>query len=180
MWVARSQLDHNSEEAKTHMCDYSLHATPNRLAVDGEQLVAHRFPTGSMGLASPSELRPASVPKSNPDIASWWTKMTSWFQQQAPRPARCTAVCIPPGARLVLHDIPDNLRQELSVGETEDVVFVELSASAYRYRDGVRFKNGREILLQSLREGQRVDVMCLNPEERTLEAEVERLVRESR
>ncbi len=162
------------------MCDYSLHATPNRLAVDGEQLVAHRFPTGSMGLASPTELRPASTPKNDPQVTSLWMKIKNWFQQQAPRPARCTAVCIPPGARLTLHDMPENLQQELGVRETEDVVFVELSASAYRYRDGVRFHNGREILLQSLREGQRVDVVCLNPEERTPEADiVERLVRES-
>jgi hypothetical protein len=38
------------------MCDYSLMAVPNRLAQENEELVAHRFPTGSMGLASPSNL----------------------------------------------------------------------------------------------------------------------------
>jgi hypothetical protein len=32
------------------MCDYSLAGVPNRLAVEGEQLVVHRFPTGSVGL----------------------------------------------------------------------------------------------------------------------------------
>ena len=32
------------------MCDYSLAGIPNRLAVEGEQLVVHRFPA-SMGLA---------------------------------------------------------------------------------------------------------------------------------
>ena len=35
------------------MCDYSLAGIPSRLAVEGEQLVAHRFSTGSLGLASP-------------------------------------------------------------------------------------------------------------------------------
>ena len=36
------------------MCDYSLMAVPNRLAQEGEDLVTHRFPTGSLGLASPN------------------------------------------------------------------------------------------------------------------------------
>jgi hypothetical protein len=35
------------------MCDYSLAGVPNRLAVEGEELVVHRFPTGALGLASP-------------------------------------------------------------------------------------------------------------------------------
>ncbi len=26
------------------MCDYSLHGIPNRLAVEGEQLIVRRFP----------------------------------------------------------------------------------------------------------------------------------------
>ena len=30
------------------------------------------------------------------------------------------------------------------------------------YRDAVRFNNGKEILLQKLEEGQRVDVLCLS------------------
>ena len=41
------------------MCDYSLMAVPNRLAQEGEELVTHRFPTGSLGLASPPDLRQA-------------------------------------------------------------------------------------------------------------------------
>jgi len=42
------------------MCDYSLMAVPNRLAREGEELVAHRFPTGSLGLASPADLKRAT------------------------------------------------------------------------------------------------------------------------
>jgi hypothetical protein len=38
------------------MCDYSLMGIPNRLAEEGEDLVAHRFPTGSVGFASPRDL----------------------------------------------------------------------------------------------------------------------------
>ena len=40
------------------MCDYSLGGLPNRLAVEGEELIVHRFPTQSIGLASPADLEP--------------------------------------------------------------------------------------------------------------------------
>ena len=36
------------------MCDYSLAGIPNRLAVEGEELVVHPFPTGALRLASPA------------------------------------------------------------------------------------------------------------------------------
>ena len=39
------------------MCDYSLMAIPNRLAVSGEQLVVHRFEAGMVGLASAFDIR---------------------------------------------------------------------------------------------------------------------------
>ena len=34
------------------MCDYSLAGLRTRLAVEGEELVVYRFPTGSIGLTS--------------------------------------------------------------------------------------------------------------------------------
>ena len=39
------------------MCDYSLMAIPNRLAVSGEEFVVHRFGQGSVGLAVPCDLQ---------------------------------------------------------------------------------------------------------------------------
>jgi hypothetical protein len=39
------------------MCDYSLMAIPNRLAVSGEELIVHRFEAGSVSLASALKLR---------------------------------------------------------------------------------------------------------------------------
>jgi hypothetical protein len=39
------------------------------------------------------------------------------------------------------------------------------SAEAYQYRDAVRFQNGREVLLQRLRCGQRVNVLSLSSSE---------------
>ena len=34
------------------MCDYSLMMIPNRFAIEGEELVAHCFQSGSLGLVS--------------------------------------------------------------------------------------------------------------------------------
>jgi hypothetical protein len=72
------------------------------------------------------------------------------------------AVCIPPGSRLSLQDIPVRLQRDLGVGAVESVTFTQISAAANSYRDAVRFSNGREVRLQELREGQRVRVLDLS------------------
>lgn len=157
------------------MCDYSLHAIPNRLACEGEQLVTYRFPTSSIGLASPVDLNKvnrAQKEASRPG-RSWWQVLKSWLNPPPLRSEKIPAVCIPPGARLRMREIPQDLQHELGVGANEEVTFVELSASAYRYRDGVRFGNGREILLQYLDEGLAVDVLSLGPSENLIEPERE-------
>src|ERR1041385_6269744 len=142
------------------MCDYSLFAIPNRLAKEQEDLVAHRFPTGSMGLASTADLRRnAQLRRDKAGKNGLWSAITSFFTM--PRIEPVPAVCIPPGARLHLQDIPVRLQQELGVGPAEDVVFTQTSASVNTYRDAVRFGNGRELNLQELREGQRVRVVSL-------------------
>lgn len=38
------------------MCDYSLYAIQNRLAEEGEELVLHRFETGTIGFTSAWDL----------------------------------------------------------------------------------------------------------------------------
>jgi len=145
------------------MCDYSLHAQPNRLAIEGERLVVHRFSRGSIGLASPSDLPDA---KQRP----WWS-WAAWFQAQEAELRPICAVCVPPGARLVIREIPENLQQECKVSETEQVTFVQMSADEYTYRDAVRFSNGSTSLLQKLHPGQRVDVLCLSPDEAVVDVE---------
>jgi hypothetical protein len=61
------------------------------------------------------------------------------------------------------------------------VKFVEISAEVNTYRDAVRFKNSKQLRLQALREGQRVTVLSLTPEEveETLSPTSERLVNAS-
>lgn len=144
------------------MCDYSLMAVPNRLAQEGDELLTYRFPTGSLGMASSTDVKrattaPACAPK------GLWTRLADLFA--VPRREPVCAVCVPPGARLLLEDIPMRLRQEYRVGPAEEVVFTQISALANTYRDAVRFTNGREMRLQELREGQRVTVLDLSAAE---------------
>jgi hypothetical protein len=124
------------------MCDYSLAGLSNRLAAVGEELTVRRFPTGCLGMASPRR---------------------RWYE--ALFPSFATAVCIPPGASLLLREIPARLQAELGVSPTEEVTFVQRTADAFTYRDGVRFSNGREILLQQLECGQQVRVLRLHLED---------------
>jgi hypothetical protein len=96
------------------MCDYSLAGLRTRLAIVGEELVTHRFPTGSLGLTTPAELelhRPGN---------GWWPTID-------PTQVAC-AVCIPHGSRLSLRDIPERLQQRLGIGAAEEVVFIQMSA----------------------------------------------------
>ncbi|HMD49537.1 MAG TPA: hypothetical protein VKG79_10585 [Bryobacteraceae bacterium] len=151
------------------MCDYSLHLFPNRLGTEGEELVVHRFGGASLGLASPSDL-PAPKPTCG---QSHWKKFVNWFQRPLFEVDKAIpAVCVPPGAMLILRDIPKPLQRELRVSEIEPVVFTQVSAEVNTYRDAIRFANDRQILLQRLREGQRVTIVCLAgaaDEEKTVE-----------
>lgn len=141
------------------MCDYSLMAVPNRLAQEGEELVTHRFPTGSLGLASPADITRAATAAA-PARKTFFSLLKEFFNP----PVACAvpAVCIPPGARLQVREIPQRLQQGLGVGPTEDVTFTQLSAAANTYRDALHFANGRDIRLQELREGMPVMVVDLS------------------
>jgi len=51
------------------------------------------------------------------------------------------------GAYLRVWDIPEYLRCEIDIRRTEEVTFTQITASPFRYRDAIRFRNGHEILL---------------------------------
>jgi hypothetical protein len=141
------------------MCDYSLMAVPNRLARQGEELVVHRFPTGSIGLASPGDVTCAAAPH-RARGKSFWVSVREFFNLSESRPV--PAVCIPPGASLMLHDIPARMQDGLGLRSDEEVTFTQISAAVNSYRDAVRFWNGCEVRLQELSEGQRVKVLDLS------------------
>jgi hypothetical protein len=147
------------------MCDYSLQGLPNRLAVEGEELVTHRFPTGSVGLASPADVAAERRPQLEPVVRrSWWAALKSWLAP-ACEVAQSPAVCIPPGTQLLMSRIPESMRREFALNAVEDVTFTQLTAEAFQYRDAIRFANGRQLVLQSFREGICFGVLSLAPSE---------------
>ena len=136
------------------MCDYSLHGIENRLAREGEVLVVHRFYSGSKGLTSPGYLKPTGT---STGIMAALKRMFSAYAQPC-------AVCIPDGARLVLHGIEPALRRAHDLASVEPVTFRQLSANDYAYRDAVEFKNGLKVRLQDLEIGQVFEVLSLSSE----------------
>ena len=148
------------------MCDYSLHATNNRLAVEGEELFVHRFYTGSKGMASKSDLAALRSWQPAPAGSSFWGKVfhhigeTVSLLSPGSQPEKgLPAVCIPPGARLSLS------RYKLGFDSPVEVTFTQITSEPFRYRDAVRFDNGEVVLLQKLALGERAVVLSLAPAE---------------
>jgi len=130
------------------MCDYSLMNIDNRLAREGEQLITHRFKTGSMGLVSAMDLDHWEEGRHN----GLWQRIKDYFLFQGePQPV----VCIPPGARLTLHEF----------GPCENATFTQLSPQAHRHRDALVFDNGQTLLVQLLPERQKMTLVRLSSEE---------------
>jgi hypothetical protein len=150
------------------MCDYSLMAVPSRLAVSGDELVVHRFDAKSMGLAAACEVRRATEVKlagSN----GFRARLRSFLR---PSKAPIRTVCIPPGARVLIRDIPTELQRECGIMETaEEAVFTQISAAEDTFRDAVRFQNGVVVLLQRLHQGQSVRVLDLSSAEQPVAAQ---------
>ncbi|MGA8593460.1 MAG: hypothetical protein WB676_01840 [Bryobacteraceae bacterium] len=141
------------------MCDYSLMMVPNRLAIEGEELVAHRFQSGSLGLVSCFDYDSWSRQRSK----SIWQRFKAWCSSDSePTPV----VCIPPGARLRLDGLPEIFKDQFDLSSSEEATFTELSAEANRHRDALCFNNSAILLLELLAEGQRVKVLRLSSLER--------------
>jgi len=138
------------------MCDYSLMGVPNRLAREGEDLLLYEFPSGTRGFTP--------CPSGDHGSFSWRDALGGFLKALLGVPeAGKVAVCIPPGARLLLLDVPLDLQAAEKVPHDAEVTFTQISAQAYAHRDAIRFENGHELLLQFLDEGQRIRILQLNP-----------------
>lgn len=171
-WNEREGLkavSRNGSERKRgrFMCDYSLMMIPNRLAIEGEELVAHRFQSGSLGLVSCF------------DYESWlnqrsrtiWQKFKAWCQSDGePAPV----VCIPPGARLRLDGLPEILKDHFDLSSWEEATFAQLSAEVNQHRDALCFDNGAIVSLELLPEGQKTKILRLCSQE-DVESDPDRL-----
>lgn len=152
------------------MCDYSLYTTQNRLAEEGEELILHRFATGSLGFASVSDLAERER-QTKCESDSFWAAMKAWLLPS--RSTQLPAICIPPGTRLLLGDVPQTVQASLCVGSAEVVVFTEVSGRSYSYRDAVLLPNGTRVLLQDLPEGIHAIVLFTSPESAAKPAQTE-------
>jgi len=140
------------------MCDYSLQGLPNRLAAVREQLVTHRFPTGSIGLACAEDIEAQSLrTPAGRGPRRWWNALVQWWNHD---PSPIPAVCVAPGTCLRMSRIPHRLRREFSLDLVEDVTFTQITSEAFRYRDSVRLLGGRHVLLQSIPEGVWFEVLA--------------------
>lgn len=137
------------------MCDYSLGGLPNRLATEGDELAVYRFRTGSLGLASVTDL-----PERTP-LARGFVGLCKYILDQLREQPQVPAVCIPPGAQLSVSGIPADIQRKFDVSENERVIFVQTTDCAFTYRDAIQFGNGKEVLLQKLRPGIRMKVRSL-------------------
>src|SRR5579862_1059447 len=113
------------------MCDYSLMSFLNRLAAQSEELVVHRFSSGSLGLASPADLQKHARPLIAHKRA-FWAAVREFFLPELE--ATVPAVCIPPSSRLMLRDIPEGMQAEYGIRPEEEVVFQQISAEVHTYR----------------------------------------------
>jgi hypothetical protein len=145
------------------MCDYSLCGLPTRLAIEGEELVVHKFQSGSIGLASPADLWPPKQPAICASMTSFWDRLKR-ILESAVNPLRGTVVCIPPGTQLLLRSVPENLQRKWNIAEEESAVFVQTSAEPHQYRDAIHFRHGPPVSLQNLRPGMRVQILSLGGE----------------
>src|SRR6188472_3571981 len=73
-----------------------------------------------------------------------------------------TAVCIPAESKLLLEGIGETTQKEHGVGAVEEVVMTRRGDGLYK--DGVRFSNGAEVLLQRLDIGLTAVVMTYGAE----------------
>ncbi|PYT18685.1 MAG: hypothetical protein DMG59_03285 [Acidobacteria bacterium] len=113
-----------------------------------------------MGLASPSDLQSIEAVEPSAPAKGFWHRLKRFFEPP-PQPREAPAVCVPPGAHLILKNIPADLQREWRVERDEGVVFVQTSANVNSHRDAIQFHNGRQVRLQDLNEGLRVEVLSL-------------------
>ena len=124
------------------MCDYSLEMYKNRAAVDDEELVSHRFPSGSQGFVSEADADCAVCCKSGVEMT---LDLNGTFSTG------------------LIGDVHDR-QEELLINPA--VRFFTLSSATYAcYRDGFILPSGRFLSMQCLPTGTRARVTKALPPE---------------
>ena len=157
------------------MCNYSLKVFPNRLARDGEELLVHRFSSGTIGLAARLDLEQGTISfpgRRNRTLFGEIRFVLIEIVDGQEKSKAVPAVCIPPGARLLLRDIPQHLQRKIGIGREEEVTLTQVSLDSIVHQDAVHFRNGCVVSLQRLQEGQRVRVLTNSLADTTPDLEV--------
>ena len=98
------------------MGESSLFAIPSRLVSEGEQLVVDRFPGGSCGLVSVTDVR--AINRKLPR-AAFGSESDAAFRMIYCGSPPAAAVCVPSGAHLILKRIPGAIQQKYGVEDEE-------------------------------------------------------------
>jgi hypothetical protein len=136
----------------------------NRLALAGEELVAHRFPSGFIGMVSRSDYRRwravlTNAPSAEGSLRNLLRRLLSAVATRLlSSDGEPPIVEFPSDALLRVYGISQKLQQEYHLSAMEDALFIELTPHI-RSGDALCFGNGVMIWLQSLQEGQRVKVL---------------------
>ncbi|HUB81824.1 MAG TPA: hypothetical protein VMB03_23655 [Bryobacteraceae bacterium] len=141
------------------MSDDSLRSVPTSRAHEGDDLVCYRF-HGTVAFARTADIQEED--RSDCDgHESFWSTLTDPFFPHSSRTV--PTVCVPPGTRLMLMDITEDLQEAMGVGRIVEVSLTLVHENESSY-DAVRFPNGCEFPVRGLRPGQRVRVLWLPPE----------------
>lgn len=142
------------------MCK-SLHKTHNRVAEPGEEVILHRFETGTLEFVSLDELMTLKTANNIKTRRFWKALKDCLVHRSSPSVG---AVCIPSGTRLLLTEVPRHVQQSLRIGASELVAFTEVREPTYSYRDALVLQNGTRVLLQDLPQGLLAIVLSVSPD----------------
>jgi len=138
---------------------------PGRLAVEGEELVAHRFPSALVRMVSHADYwrwrTVAEATGAESIVRKLLTRflrfiapgLVSWEGQPGP------VVAFPSEALLRVYGIAPKLQGLYHLSAMEDAISIEVTPWLGRRTDALCFGNGVVLPLESLDEGQRVRVL---------------------
>lgn len=134
---------------------------PNRLAADSEQLIVHKFPTGSIGLASVTDVWRYELDRHETLKGSLWQRLKRLCRDAPDTSHPLLQVRVPSGAYLILRAIPSSLQQRYGLRDEEGAVFERSHTEAKACQGKLRFHNGARIRMEELRVGQLIEVLSL-------------------
>jgi len=155
--------------------DYSITKLRNRLAVEGEELIAHRFQNGMTRMVDRADFERwqrarADGENSRPPTRHGWQSLKQYvvgfltyygFVDDASRKADepGPVVAIPSEALVRVFGLPLEWQEQHQLAACEDALFIEFSPPWGVAGRGLCFGNGVVIPLRLLEEGQRIKVL---------------------